>query len=78
MNLKTLQNKNDSWNADLYDIKHSFVSEYGQNLVALLAPKQGEKILDLGCGTGDLAHTLSNLGVDVGGIDSSENDSTLR
>lgn len=73
INLKTLQNKKDSWNADLYDKKHSFVSEYGQDLVDLLAPKQGEKILDLGCGTGDLANELSTFGIDIVGIDNSEN-----
>ena len=37
----------DSWNANLYDIKHSFVSKYGNSLVELLDPKQGQKILDL-------------------------------
>ncbi|MFZ0444352.1 MAG: SAM-dependent methyltransferase, partial [Bacillus sp. (in: firmicutes)] len=43
----------DYWNANLYDQNHSFVSKYGNNLIELLAPQQGEKILDLGCGTGD-------------------------
>ena len=63
----------DSWNANLYDIKHSFVSKYGNSLVELLDPKQGQKILDLGCGTGDLAQKLYNLGVNIAGIDKSEN-----
>lgn len=61
------------WNASLYDDKHSFVSKYGNSLVELLAPKEGERILDLGCGTGDLANTLFEYGVEVVGIDKSEN-----
>lgn len=63
----------DRWNPTLYDMKHSFVSKYGDGLVELLAPNRGEKILDLGCGTGDLAKKLDDYGVDVTGIDISEN-----
>ncbi|MDN3018001.1 methyltransferase domain-containing protein [Paenibacillus sp. BSR1-1] len=63
----------DSWNASLYDSKHSFVSQYGEDLVSLLAPEQGESILDLGCGTGDLANKLHQIGVHIIGIDKSEN-----
>jgi len=65
--------KNDSWNAALYDTKHSFVSKFGEHLLDLLEAKKGERILDLGCGTGDLAWKLYELGVDVVGIDKSEN-----
>ena len=61
---KTKSSK-DSWNANLYDIKHSFVSKYGNSLIELLDPKQGQKILDLGCGTGDLAQKLYNSGVNI-------------
>ncbi|MEK3934917.1 methyltransferase domain-containing protein [Sporosarcina sp. FSL W7-1349] len=63
----------DSWNAHLYDGKHRFISNYGTDLIEVLAPRQGEKILDLGCGTGDLANRLHGLGVDVIGVDKSEN-----
>lgn len=62
-----------NWNANLYDGKHAFVSQYGQSLIELLAPKAGERILDLGCGTGDLANQLYENGVDVVGVDSSVN-----
>ncbi|MED4401572.1 class I SAM-dependent methyltransferase [Metabacillus fastidiosus] len=62
-----------NWNANLYDGKHSFVSTFGNDLVNVLAPEKKEKILDLGCGTGDLANRLYELGVDVTGIDQSEN-----
>jgi len=69
----TIKSTNDSWNAKLYDNKHSFVSKYGNSLVELLAPKQGEKVLDLGCGTGDLANTFYEYGVEIIGVDKSEN-----
>ena len=59
------------WNAYLYDSKHNFVSSYGHQVITLLAPKQGEKILDLGCGTGDLANELYKMGVQVVGVDHS-------
>lgn len=65
--------KNDHWNANLYDQKHSFVSQFGEDLVQLLAPKQDEYILDLGCGTGDIAKKITDLGANVKGIDSSDN-----
>ncbi|WP_458412960.1 class I SAM-dependent methyltransferase [Schinkia sp. CFF1] len=64
---------NDQWNANLYDNKHSFVSNYGIDVVELLAPKRDEKILDLGCGTGDLAKKLYDAGVKVIGVDKSAN-----
>jgi trans-aconitate methyltransferase len=60
--------KND-WNAQLYDSKLRFVSEFGKDVVALLHPKAGEKILDLGCGTGDLSFEISKLGASVVGMD---------
>jgi trans-aconitate methyltransferase len=59
------------WNADLYDNKHTFVSQYGQGVVDLLDVKPGERILDLGCGTGDLAKQIDGQGADVVGIDAS-------
>lgn len=59
------------WNAQLYDGKHQFVSKFGEDVVDLLAPKAGEAILDVGCGTGDLALSLYNQGIHVVGIDQS-------
>jgi ubiquinone/menaquinone biosynthesis C-methylase UbiE len=67
------QTTKDNWNANLYDQNHSFVSKYGNNLIKLLALKEGEKILDLGCGTGDLAKNLYDIGGNVVGIDNSQN-----
>lgn len=63
----------DQWNADLYDRNHSFVSQYGMDLVQLLAPQENERILDLGCGTGDLAQKIKNAGAQVLGVDQSAN-----
>lgn len=59
------------WNSQLYDRKHDFVSKYGEELVELLAPKEGERILDLGCGTGDLSDLISRNGATVTGLDNS-------
>ena len=42
------QKNADHWNAYLYDRNHAFVSHYGNELIDLLHPKAGEKILDLG------------------------------
>lgn len=59
------------WNSSLYDQQHDFVSRYGEDLIALLAPRQGEYIADIGCGTGDLAAIISSTGATVTGIDHS-------
>jgi trans-aconitate methyltransferase len=58
------------WNPSLYNDKHSFVYEYGANLVGLLAPKEGERILDVGCGSGQLTNQIAQV-AQVVGIDSS-------
>lgn len=60
-----------SWNASLYDQKHSFVSEYGKSLIPLLEPQPGEFILDIGCGTGHLTQAIAEAGAHVVGLDSS-------
>jgi len=59
------------WNAGLYDDKFSFIWEYGSNLIDLLDPQPGERILDLGCGTGHLTHVIERRGSDVVGTDHS-------
>lgn len=60
------------WNSSLYDAQHDFVSKYGESLITQLNAQPGESILDLGCGTGDLAAQISESGAEVLGIDSSE------
>ncbi len=59
-----------NWDAELYESKHSFVWQYGEGLVDLLAPKPDERILDIGCGTGHLTRKIADSGASVVGIDS--------
>jgi SAM-dependent methyltransferase len=60
------------WNAGLYDASHAFVWEFGRDLVALLGPQPGERILDAGCGTGHLTAEIAQSGARVLGVDRSE------
>jgi len=60
------------WNAQLYNEKHAFVYDYGKSLISLLAPKTNERILDLGCGSGELTSEIGDLAPAVLGIDKSE------
>ncbi len=59
------------WNTELYNDKHSFVYQYGEDLIKLLNPQKHEKILDLGCGSGQLTFEISQLCHEVIGIDQS-------
>lgn len=59
------------WDAALYDQKHSFVFQRAQDLLELLAPQPGERILDLGCGTGHLTQQIAACGAQVVGLDHS-------
>ncbi len=60
------------WDANRYDSAHSFVWERGRGVVDLLDPQPGERILDLGCGTGHLTGQIAESGAEVVGIDASE------
>lgn len=59
------------WNTGTYDADMSFVSRFGESLIGLLQPKPGERIIDWGCGTGDLAAAIAGYGAEVSGIDAS-------
>ncbi len=61
-----------NWDSKLYNKQHFFVSDYGTDVLQWLAPKNGEHILDIGCGTGQLAAQISESGALVLGIDTSE------
>ena len=60
-----------NWNAELYEGRHSFVWELGRGILELLHPEKGEKILDLGCGTGQLTQQIADSGARVTGLDAS-------
>ena len=60
------------WNAELYDGGHSFVWKLAEEVFRLLDPAPDERIVDLGCGTGHLAHLISQQGAEVVGVDASE------
>jgi len=66
-----MSSKPDSWNSELYQSSHSFVWQYGRDLLVLLNAKPGERILDVGCGTGQLTAEITQFGAEVVGIDSS-------
>jgi trans-aconitate methyltransferase len=59
------------WDAELYDEKHSFVWKMAVGLLELLDAKPGERILDIGCGTGHLTAKIAANGAQVIGIDRS-------
>lgn len=58
------------WDAEGYDRDFSFVTTYGSALLDLLDAQPGERILDLGCGTGHQTAELTALGIDAIGLDS--------
>jgi len=59
------------WDAGLYDDKHSFVWKLAAGVLELLNAQSGERILDLGCGTGHLTFKIAETGAHVVGVDRS-------
>lgn len=67
----------DTWSAHEYNKIASFVysKEYTAPVLALLDPKPGDKIIDFGCGSGQVTLELSKVVADAGavvGVDSSQ------
>jgi trans-aconitate methyltransferase len=60
------------WSADDYAKNGRFVSELARPVLDLLAPKRGERVLDLGCGDGVLTEEIAASGADVLGADLSD------
>lgn len=60
-----------TWDPPSYARNARFVSDLASPVVDLLAPRPGERILDLGCGDGVLTKKLADLGCEVVGVDSS-------
>lgn len=57
------------WNAADYDARFDFVARLGDDLLELLGPVAGARVLDLGCGTGRHAAELAVRGAEVVGVD---------
>nr|WP_311170994.1 methyltransferase domain-containing protein [Halobellus sp. ZY16] len=65
------EDRRNDWDAAAYDGSHSFVYEYGSDVVDLLDPDADERILDLGCGTGHLTARIADSDAEVVGLDRS-------
>src|SRR5512138_1423049 len=59
------------WDASRYEDGYSFVWKRGEGVLEWLAPEAGERILDLGCGTGHLTAQIAARGAEVTGLDRS-------
>lgn len=59
------------WDPRQYDANARFVTTLGGPVLELLAPRAGERILDLGCGDGPLTARLVAAGCEVVGVDAS-------
>src|SRR5271156_2289564 len=59
------------WKAERYAEHAHFVPALGQAVLDLLAPKAGERILDLACGDGVLTAKIAATGASVYGVDGS-------
>jgi SAM-dependent methyltransferase len=64
-------NATSRWSPADYAANAGFVPELGRAVVELLAPRAGERILDLGCGDGVLTEKLVAAGAEVIGVDAS-------
>jgi trans-aconitate methyltransferase len=59
------------WNATDYARVGAFVADLGAAALDLLDPREGERILDVGCGDGTLTERIVDRGAEVVGIDNS-------
>lgn len=61
-----------TWDPSDYSRHGRFVADLAGDVMLLLAPRAGERILDLGCGDGALTQRLVESGAVVTGVDTSE------
>ena len=59
------------WAVATYDSAFGYVSAHGAPLIDLLDPQPGERVIDLGCGTGAFSAEIAARGAEVLGIDGS-------
>lgn len=71
---------NDGWSAEVYNRNASFVysNEYTVAVLSLLDAKPGDRIMDFGCGSGELTLQIEKVATQkesgvVVGVDGSEN-----
>jgi trans-aconitate methyltransferase len=60
-----------TWDPQAYSENGAFVQELAGGVVEQLAPNEGESILDLGCGDGQLTRRIAATGASVLGVDAS-------
>ncbi len=57
------------WQANLYARNARFVSRLASDLIDVLDPKPGQRVLDIGCGDGVFSQLIQARGADVVGVD---------
>lgn len=68
----TSTSKIQSWSTEFYERNARFVSDLADEIVKMLDPQRGERILDIGCGDGYLTEKLASYGAKLVGIDYSK------
>lgn len=76
------ENQRDYWNgvASYYDSKYGYETTKGceklcrkaQSIMGILGLRSGDKVLELGCGTGTYTNYLHRAGINVSGVDVSD------
>jgi len=61
-----------TWSPEVYAQNASFVPNLGAGVLEWLNPQPGERILDVGCGDGQLTQKIAASGAQVVGVDASQ------